>query len=234
MSIGASRGSRSSAASMMDATTSTDGAFTRRWEIRGGFARSATFVRTHPHRTAWWRADEMMAWWLRMVFGDSPRVLHRAVEVVEVLRRQPGELDLAEAGPDRLLDLRPVGAHGRRREVEPLALFQPAIEKLAERVPEPVLAPLAVPARPGPGGRRRLPGRRRGRSWRSGGTCRSPGPCRCKPAAPRLPPALALRPRTRSTVAVLGIQLGTPWRQQKSRAFAPALTCTFFGGGGRI
>ena len=53
-------------------TTSRDGTDTRLFEMRGGFALSATFVRTQPQRTAWWSAAEMMAWWLRMVLGDFP------------------------------------------------------------------------------------------------------------------------------------------------------------------
>lgn len=38
------------------------GSVTRRCLTCGGRARSATFSRTHPQRTAWWRADEMVAW----------------------------------------------------------------------------------------------------------------------------------------------------------------------------
>ena len=41
-------------------------------------------------------------------------------------------LHLAKAGPDRLLDLRPVGTKRRWRQVEPFALFEPAVEELAE------------------------------------------------------------------------------------------------------
>ena len=64
--------SRSSAASITERTASTDGALTRFMVIRGGLAFSATFSRIHPQRTAWWSADEMMPWWIRIVFGDRP------------------------------------------------------------------------------------------------------------------------------------------------------------------
>lgn len=57
---------------MTDRTASTDGAFTHFGVTRGGFASSATLMRTHPYRVAWCSADEMMAWWLRMVFGELP------------------------------------------------------------------------------------------------------------------------------------------------------------------
>ena len=54
-------------------TSSTDGSRTRRWATLGGLASSATLLRVQPHRTAWCRADEMMAWWLlRMVLATLP------------------------------------------------------------------------------------------------------------------------------------------------------------------
>ena len=72
MSRTARRGSRFSAASTTARTASTDGALTRRWVTRGGLASSATLVRTQPHRAAWCNAEEMVAWWLRIVFGVLP------------------------------------------------------------------------------------------------------------------------------------------------------------------
>ncbi len=69
---GASRGSRTSAASMMLLTASVDGGRSLRWATRGGFASSATFCRTQPQRSAWWSAEETVAWRFLIVFGALP------------------------------------------------------------------------------------------------------------------------------------------------------------------
>ncbi len=132
MSSAASRGSRSSAASMTVRTTSTDGAFTRRCETRGGLACSAMFVShpSPPDRLVQGRRDDGVV--VADGLGRLSAVLHGAVEVVEVLGVSRVSGTLPRRGPDRLLDLRPVGAHGRRREVQPLALVEPPIEELAE------------------------------------------------------------------------------------------------------
>jgi hypothetical protein len=87
LSSGAKRGSRSSARSMILRTTSTDGASTRRIATLGALARSATFCRSQPQRTAWCRAEEMMAWWLRR--GPEIPALLLMVSSSPIVRSQP-------------------------------------------------------------------------------------------------------------------------------------------------
>ena len=83
-----------------------------------------------------------------MVVADGLRrpalVLHLTVKVVEVLGRQSDQGHLAEAGPDDLVDLGPVGPDRGRGELQPLGLFQPLVEQLTECGPHPVRSALAV------------------------------------------------------------------------------------------
>jgi len=58
---------------------------------------------------------------------------HGTIKVIEMLGGQLTQPDTAEPGPDGLLDLGPVGPKRRRGEAHALALFQPLVEKLANR-----------------------------------------------------------------------------------------------------
>jgi hypothetical protein len=64
--------------------------------------------------------------------------LHRPVEVVEVLGREPTQADGPESGPDRPLDLGPVGAQRRGREIEAGALVERPVDERADGDPETV------------------------------------------------------------------------------------------------
>ena len=60
------------------------------------------------------------------------RILHDAVQLVEVPRREAVQRHLPKPRPDRLVDLRPVGAKRRRREVETFTLVEPLVDELAK------------------------------------------------------------------------------------------------------
>ena len=117
--------------------TSTAEAVTRRFDTRGGFARSAMLSRSQPQRPAWRRAAERMAW-VADGLGRLPDVQQGAVEGVEVLRVELVELELPEPGADGPVHLGAVVADRRRREVEAFALLEPPVEHLADRDADPV------------------------------------------------------------------------------------------------
>src|SRR5271170_2737028 len=72
--------------------------------------------------------------------GRLASVLHRSVEGIEILRRQPAERHLPKSWADGPFDLRSIVADRRWREVQSLALLQPLVEKLPEGGPDAVRA----------------------------------------------------------------------------------------------